>query len=187
MQTLRISPEHGSLRLLTGVEGKAARLGHDLVLVLDDWSGGVVVDHDVPVSAGLRARVESLRVESGSGGAKPLSDRDRRTIRANALGALRADSSPEVVFTTSSVTPVPGGFVLHGELEIAGRVRPREVDVRVAEATGGWSVAVRADVAQTGHDVAPYSAMLGALRLRDRVEVAFDAVVPRPIEPLADR
>jgi len=187
MQTLRIGPDDGTLRLHTGVEGKAARLGHDLVLALDDWSGEVVVDDEVPVSAVLRARVQSLRVESGSGGAKPLSDRDRRTIRANAVSALRGDQFPEIVFTASSATSVPGGFTLHGELAISGRVRPREVDVRVAEDTGGWSVAVRTEVAQTDHDVAPYSAMLGALRLRDRVDVAFDAAVPRPLDPPADR
>jgi len=186
METLRIGPDDGTLRLHTGVEGKAARLGHDLVLALDDWSGEVVVADGVPASAVLRTRVESLRVESGSGGAKPLSDKDRRTIRANALGALRAERSPEIVFTASSATPVPGGFTLHGELAVGGRSRRRDVEVRVAEDAGGWSVAVRTEVVQTDHDVAPYSAMLGALRLRDQVDVLFDAVVPRP-RPSTDR
>ena len=43
METLRTGPDDGTLRLHTGVEGKAARLGHDLVLALDDWSAEVVV------------------------------------------------------------------------------------------------------------------------------------------------
>jgi polyisoprenoid-binding protein YceI len=187
VETLRTGPDDGTLRLHTGVEGRAARLGHDLVLALDDWSAEVVVADGVPVSAALRGRVESLRVQSGSGGAKPLSDRDRRTIRANALGALRADLFPEIVFTAPAMTAVPGGFVLHGELAIAGRTRPRDVDVRVAEGAGGWSVAVRTDVVQTDHDVTPYTAMLGALRLRDRVGVVFDAALPGPGDPPAAR
>lgn len=186
METLRIGPVYGALRLHTGVEGQAARLGHDLVLAVDDWSGEVVVEQDAPVSAALRARVESLRVDSGRGGAKPLSDKDRRTIRTNALTALRSDRFPEIVFTAPSVSTVPGGFTLHGDLTIGGRTRPRDVDVRVAEGGGGWSVAVRTAVVQTDHDVVPYSAMLGALRLRDRVDVVFDADVPRPQGRSAD-
>ena len=79
-----------------------------------------------------------------------------------------------------AVTPTPGGFGVHGELSIGGQSRSYDVDVQVSEDGAGWTVTSRASVTQTDHDVAPYSAMLGALRLRDRVDVVFDAVVPRP-------
>ena len=45
---------------------------------------------------------------------------------------------------------------------------------------GGLAIAARVPVKQTEHGVEPYSAMMGALRLRDEVEVSLDAVVPRP-------
>lgn len=177
---LTIGPSNARLRLLTGVEGKAARMGHDLVIVLDEWTGQAALVDGVPQSAQLSATVASLRVDSGTGGAKPLSDKDRQTIRKNALGALKADQHPTVEFTCAAVVPVAGGYELPGTLTIAGASHDVVVDVRVAEDADGWALAARVPVVQTAYGVTPYSTMLGALRLRDEVEVAVDAVVPRP-------
>lgn len=180
MDQLTLGPSTARLLLRTGVEGKAARLGHDLVLVLDDWTASAVLEGGVPVTASLTAAVHSLRVESGTGGAKPLSDKDRTTIRKNALGALAADRHPTITFTAVVVSAVAGGWSLTGPLSIAGTEQPVTVELRAAEDADGWSLAARVPVRQTAFGVEPYSTMLGALRLRDEVEVAFEAVVPRP-------
>lgn len=180
MDLLTLGPSSARLRLLTGTEGAAARVGHDLVIVFDDWSGTAQVEDGEPRSVRLSVAVGSLRVDSGTGGAKPLSDRDRRAIRKNALSALQADRHPSIDFTSSAVRAVPGGVALDGTLSIAGTERPVVVDLRVAEDGAGLALAARVPVVQTAYGVTPYSALLGALRLRDEVEVAFDAVVPRP-------
>lgn len=180
MTSLSIGPSSARLRVHTGVEGKAARMGHDLVLALDDWAATVEVDGGVPQSAHLTAEVASLRVESGTGGAKPLSDKDRATIRKNALGAMRADRHPQVVFTSTAVEVVPAGYALSGTLSIGGTERPTVVQVQVTQGDGDLTLTARVPVRQTDHRVEPYSAMLGALRLRDEVEIAFDATVPQP-------
>jgi len=35
---MKVGPADGSLTLRTGVAGSAARMGHSLVIVVDDWS-----------------------------------------------------------------------------------------------------------------------------------------------------
>ena len=180
MDHVRLGSDNGTLRLHTGVEGRAARLGHALVLAVADWSAEAVLVDGLPTSARLRAGLASLSVESGSGGAKPLTDRDRRTIRSTALESLRAAEHPEVVFVAGAAVGVPGGLGVDGELTIGGRTQPVTVQVKVAETPDGWLLAARTTVRQSDFGVTPYSTMLGALRLGDAVEVTFEAAVARP-------
>lgn len=180
MDTVQLGPDDGTLELHTGVEGKAARLGHALVLGVPDWSAQAQLVDGVPTSARLRAGLPSLEIVRATGGAKPLSDRDRRTIRDNALGALKADTHGDVVFVAGAAREVPGGLSVDGELAIAGRTQPVTVEVKVAQTPTGWLLAARTTVRQTDFGVVPYSAMLGALRLQDAVEVSFEATVARP-------
>ena len=180
MTVMTLGPTTARLRLLTGVEGKAARLGHDLVLALDAWAGEATMAGQAPESLKLTAEVTSLRVESGTGGAKPLSDKDRDSIRKNALKAMHADRHPQVVFTSSSVDPAPDGYAVTGSLSIGGTERTVVLHLAVTDDPGGLAIAARVPVKQTEHGVEPYSTMMGALRLRDEVEVVLDAVVPRP-------
>lgn len=186
MATLSFGPPSGTLHLLTGVEGKAARMGHNLVLDLSDWSaeaeladggtdGGTDgTDGQVPTALRFRAALASFAVDSGTGGAKALSDKDRTTIRKNALGAMKADRHPEVSFTSTAVEATGDGFTVTGDLSVAGQTRPTVLQVTRSGAT----LTARTSVVQTSFGVEPYSAMLGALRLRDRVDVELTTTLP---------
>src|ERR1700733_10136579 len=71
----------------------AARAGHDLTIEITSWSAQVEVpDEDAGgvTSATVTARLDlgSLAVREGSGGAKPLSDSDRRDIKKTSGGAI---------------------------------------------------------------------------------------------------
>lgn len=41
MEKSELGPANGSLMLYTGVEGRAARMGHSLELAVDDWNAEV--------------------------------------------------------------------------------------------------------------------------------------------------
>lgn len=75
------------------------------------------------------------------------------------------------------IATVPGGYAVSDPLAIAGTSYDLVVDVRVAESSGVWTLAARVPVQQTAYGVTPCSTVLGALRLRDAVEVALDAEV----------
>ena len=180
MDSLTIGPDTGTLTLHTGVEGKAAKMGHALTVGLSDWAAEVTLEQGAPTSVTLRAGLASFEVQRGEGGVKPLSDKDKRTIRDSALGSLAADKHPDVTFTSTAVQPRDGGWSIDGQLTVAGVARPTRIDVDLADAGDMLSLSALVPVVQTEHGVKPYSAMMGALKLRDRVDVRVAATVPRP-------
>ena len=183
MDTLRLAGEQGTLTLSTGVEGRAAKMGHRLTIAIRDWEATATFTGDQPASAQLRGELGSFEVVKGEGGVKPLSDKDRATIRENALKTLKADQHPQVVFTSDDITPTSSGYRLSGQLSVAGVTRPTTVDVVVQEGGGGRQLRAEAEVVQSAHGIAPYSAMMGGLKVSDVVGVRFDATVPQTTAP----
>ena len=167
MTTVDVGPEHGTLTLSTGVEGKMAKAGHALTIAVRDWRATVELDGDVATSVTLRAVLASLEVVSGEGGLKPLSDKDKRTIRDNALETLK---TPEVVVTSRSVD----GHHVEADLTVAGATRPVSFDLVV----DGRHVTATVPVVQSDFGVKPYSTMMGQLKVRDRVDVRLEVTVP---------
>lgn len=176
--TTTAGPARGSLTLHTGVEGRMARAGHDLTIAVQDWTATAETDGGVLTSVALTARVDSLSVVSGSGGVTPLSPVDRKVIAANARKTLSAKEHPTVEFRSTSVVPVDGGYDVAGDLTVSGRTRPVTSRLGVTPTEGGLRVTGEVAVVQSEHGVSPYSTMLGALRVRDRVDVRYDVTVP---------
>jgi polyisoprenoid-binding protein YceI len=177
---MKIGPADGSLTVRTGVAGSAARMGHRLIIVVDDWSATVTLARGSPRSVRLVADLTSLRVESGSGGIKPLSDGDREAIRANALGALHADQHPRVTFESSSIRAQGAGLAVEGALTVAGNPRSLAATVELDRADGQVTAHCSVGLVQSEFGVTPYSAMLGQLRVADEVRVELDITVTTP-------
>ena len=88
--THTIGPSNGSLKVKTGKEGAAAKMGHDLVIGVNSWEA-TVEGGDSP-SITLTADPGSLEVIEGSGGAKPLSDKDKGDIKKSITGKVLGSS-----------------------------------------------------------------------------------------------
>ncbi len=177
---MKIGPRDGSLRLHTGVAGSAARMGHSLIIVVDEWSATVALSRGTPRSVRLCAELTSLRVDSGSGGIKPLGDGDREVIRANALRALHADQHPQVTFESTSVRAQGDRLTVQGTLTVAGTPQPLTAEVGLDRPAGRVTAHCSVTVVQSQFGVAPYSAMLGQLRVADDVRVELDVSVAAP-------
>jgi polyisoprenoid-binding protein YceI len=177
---MKVGPADGSLTLHTGVAGSAARMGHSLVIVVDDWSASIALNRSTPRSVRLTAELASLRVESGSGGIKPLSEGDREAIRANALHALHAEQHPRVTFESSSVRVRGDGLAVEGTLTVAGAPQPLAAVVGLDRAKGQVRARCSVALAQSEFGVTPYSTMLGQLRVADSVRVELDLTVAAP-------
>jgi hypothetical protein len=80
--SFRLGPDSGRVVIKTGRAGFAARAGHDLTIEVTRWSATVTVPADGVAAAEVTAELDlgSLAVLEGTGGAKPLSDKDRRDI-----------------------------------------------------------------------------------------------------------
>src|SRR5579859_4889111 len=131
---LRFGAERGKITLLTTRDGLAAQAGHDLSIEVTQWSAELTVADDlVPAGLTVRADMNSLVVREGTGGVKPLTDRDRREIAVTARKVLRADRFPVVTFTAAQFDrDASGGGTLAGTLSLAGTDRPLRLAVTSA-------------------------------------------------------
>jgi polyisoprenoid-binding protein YceI len=167
--------------LRTFRDGLAAQAGHDLMIEVGRWSGELTLSEDLkPTSLEVRLDMGSLIVRDGTGGLKPLSDRDRREIAVTARKVLVADRHPEATFVAREFLPdTSGGGVIRGSLTLAGVPSAMELKVtRTAEGT----YRATASVVQSEHGIKPYTGFLGALRVRDAVDVAADIDLSEPTE-----
>jgi len=168
-------PAQGRITLRTSRDGLAAQAGHDLTIDIGRWSGQLAVaDDSSPTELRVTAELGSFVVREGSGGLKPLTDRDKREIAVTARNRLRADRYPEATFTATSFEPgADGGGIIEGMLTLAGQARSERLQIGQ---TGPDRYRATATVHQTDFGIKPYSAFLGSLKVSDavRVEVEVD-------------
>jgi polyisoprenoid-binding protein YceI len=171
--TFQLGPESASLQVRTYREGVGAKVGHDLVIDVTRWEATVTLADD-PAASSIRLTADprSLQVREGVGGVKPLTDKDRgeiaKTIEGKVLGR------EPITFTSRAVRGGTGGapLAVEGDLTLAGRTGPVTAELAVAEdgrATG------TIPVTQTAFGIKPYRGLMGALKVRDDVEVVIDA------------
>jgi len=151
----------------TGRSGAAAKAGHDLVLEVGSWEATLDVG-DAP-SLELSADPTSLKVIEGKGGMQALDDDGKADI----LKSIDKDvlKKKAIAFRSTSVEQSDGGLAVKGDLELVGTNAPLEFNVRVG-ADGRLSAS--ATVKQTNWGMKPYSALFGALKVNDEVEVVVE-------------
>ena len=149
-----VGPADATMTVKTFREGVAAKAGHDLIIVVGRWSAKIGDDGAVELSADPR----SLEIREGLRGAKPLSDRDRREILKNI---------EQKVLGTQPIE-FRGAADGSGELTMAGVTRPLTVQ-RTPD--GG-----NATITQSEWGIKPYRGLMGALKVRDDVEVAVSGL-----------
>ena len=172
-----MGPGSGRVLIRTGRAGLAARAGHDLTIEVTRWSARVTVpgdDNGGIAAATVSAEFDlgSLAVREGTGGARPLSDRDRGDIQATARKILGKGAS--ATFASSRVIPSSGGGAIEGTLTLRGK--PRPVRLQVAN-PGPGRYRGSAVIRQTDFGITPYSGFLGALKLKDEVTVEFEVLL----------
>jgi len=164
--------------LKTSRAGIAAKAGHDLTIEVTRWSAQVdVPDEDAGgvTAASVKAELDlgSLEVRQGSGGAKPLTDRDRADIKKQINGILGTGTAS---FTSSRVVRVgTTGGAVEGTFTLNGRSEP--VRLQVSE-PGPGRYRGTATVVQTALGIKPYVGFFGALKLKDEVGVEFEVNLP---------
>jgi polyisoprenoid-binding protein YceI len=170
----RLGPDNATLSVRTGRAGAAARAGHDLLIRVTAWEAELAVGEAAETSLQLNADSTSLRVVEGTGGMQALGDDDVASIHKTINEEiLKRD---EIAFRSTRVRSEPGGERLHaeGDLTLAGRTEPIAFDLAV---DGGGTVRAAVTVRQSEWGVKPYSALFGALKVADEVEVALEGQV----------
>jgi polyisoprenoid-binding protein YceI len=170
-----LGPDTASLVVKTYREGLAARAGHDLIIDVRQWGATLEVGEELSQSSlVLHADARSLYPREGLRGVKPFTDKDRDEVRKN-IDQKVLGGEP-INFRSSAVEVASGGRLsVRGELTIRGRSRPASFELRVG---ADGRVTGTAQLMQSEWGIKPYRGLMGALRVRDSLEVVFDGVLP---------
>ncbi len=168
--THRLGPQNATLSVHTERAGAAAKAGHDLTIHVTSWDAKIAVG-SAPgeITLELGADPTSLRVQEGHGGMMELDDDDLENIHQTIDDEVL--KRREIAFRSTGAT-VEGDIVhVDGELTLFGNTGPVAFDLRLGD---DGSVSASATVKQTDWDMKPYSALFGALKVADEVEVKLD-------------
>lgn len=161
----------------TGKAGLFGFAGHSHLIRAHGFSGSVVYYAAAPADSRLEITVpaESLEVLT-----PPDTAETRKVAQTMRTQVLHSDQYPDIVLTSESVTPIPGGFHVVGLLTLVGQTR--EVPVEVTVEIGADTLRARGtfSVKQTDFGIKPYSGgPAGSVKVADRVTFDFDAVAVR--------
>ncbi|CAN5556751.1 YceI family protein [soil metagenome] len=168
----RVGPENATLAVRTGRTGAAAKAGHDLVMHVTSWEASLEVGEDpAQTRIELTADATSLRVHEGTGGVQALGDDEVTNIHQTIDDEVL--KRQEIAFrSTRAHGADDGGRIgVEGDLTIAGETQPIAFDLAVGD---DGSLSATAVVTQTAWAMKPYSALFGALKVADDVEVVLD-------------
>ena len=182
--TYTLGPENGTLSVRTGRMGAAAAAGHDLLIHVTAWQATLEIGDDpAQTSIVLDADAASLRVREGTGGMQPLEDEDKENIHQTIDDEVLKRGA--IAFRSKTVDAVGAdGRLLRvrGELALLDQTAPVSFVLQVRD---DGTLEGSAVVKQSNWGIKPYSALYGALRVADNVEVAIDTgLKPRVEVPL---
>ena len=166
-----IGPSNGSLKIKTKREGAAAKAGHDLVLDAKSWSGTVEVGDNTSIE--LSVDSSSIEIESGSGGAKPLTDKDKADIKKSMDDKVLGGS--DISFKSTEASLDGGSGSAKGDLSIAGSSDTVNVPLNVGD---DGTVKASITLSQSDFGIKQFKALMGALKVSDAVEVEIEAKLP---------
>ena len=173
-----LDTDRGRILLTTLRSGLAASAGHDLTIEPATWSGELEVGpDDMPVSLEVRVDLSSLVVREGSGGVKPLSDRDRREIAATARKVLSVQRHPDATFSATAFEPA--GRRRRRDHRDADARRPVGPLALTVQPSGPDGYVATASVTQSEFGIKPYTGFLGALKVADAVGVRVEVSLPQ--------
>ena len=161
--------------------GLMARMGHNPIIGIRDFSGEMQFNPDKLEAAGFRLVVKaaSLSVQND------ISDKDLREIeRLMNQEVLETANFPEIVYEADSIsvskmTDMLCSATLNGKLTLHGVTRNQTIVVRVAllgsmlRASGDFSLD------QTDYNIKLVSVAGGALKLKDELKFSFEMVARR--------
>jgi polyisoprenoid-binding protein YceI len=161
--------------------GLLARMGHNPVIGVRDFSGEMKFNPDKLQAGGFRLAIKSASLSVQN----DISDKDLREIeRLMNQEVLETSKFPEILYeaATISVTKMAdmlGSATLNGNLTLQGVTRNQTIEVRVALLGSMLRASGDFTLDQTDYNIKLVSAAGGALKLKDEIRFSFEMVARR--------
>lgn len=183
----RIDAAHSELRILVYRAGALARFGHNHVLLSHRLAGelhlaapGVYAGGGFEVSfpvADLLVDETAARREEGAEFATEPSAADIEGTRHNLLGPGVLDAGANPTIRVHGLTAAAaGGLTANATIEVRGHAAAVAVPVTVTAGAGTLTIRGGFGVEQSALGITPFSLALGALSVRDGLELRFTIV-----------
>jgi polyisoprenoid-binding protein YceI len=154
----------------TGRGGAAAKAGHDLTMGVGSWDATLTVGDSSSLE--LNADSTTLEVIKGEGGMNALGDDDKADIKKTIDKDIL--KKKDIQFRSSEVATSDSGLTVSGDLTVVGKSQPVSFDVAVDD---DGALTASTTITQSNFGIKPYSALFGALKVKDDVEVFVEGKV----------
>jgi polyisoprenoid-binding protein YceI len=171
--THNIGTSDGKVLVKTYKEGLGAAVAHDLLLEATDWSGTADIDPDDPSASKVSVTIDlgSLGVVSTLSG-EEVKASDKSDIKKNITKTI---GQGDATFESSGVSGSGSSLRLAGTLTMAGKSSPVTLEVNAGD---DGHVTATTSFKQSAFGFKPFSAMFGALKVKDEVGVELDLQLP---------
>lgn len=179
-----LNPASSTVRIHAFRAGSAARLGHNHVISVPQFTGFAYLPPSGPASArfDLEFRLDQLEIDNpayrlalGKAFSSVLTSEARESIRNHMLGAdnLEADQFPFVRIHSLQIAGEAPKFAVKVQVELHGQKREMWIPLDVAGLPDRLTVTGAFVLHQTDFGVHPYSALGGVLAVQDEVVIEF--------------
>ncbi|MFN3533675.1 MAG: YceI family protein [Candidatus Brocadia sp.] len=176
--TYTFTASSGKLFVYTFKEGFLSAVAHDLLIEVTDFKVNLNVPASGvnPASVDAEIQANSLKVicamKDGQRHYDTLKEKDKTDIEeATFKDVLHPNKYPTINFRSTGIQEKEGIYHVKGELTLHGVTRPIEFDVQTAT---GKDLKGKITLSQKDFGIKPYKALLGTLKVKNEVEVAFD-------------
>ena len=161
--------------------GLLARMGHNPVIGIRDFSGEMKFDPDKLEAGSFRLVIKSASLSVQN----DISDKDLREIeRLMNQEVLETAKFPEIVYEAASISVTKMADMLcsatlNGKLTMHGVTRNQTIVARVALLGSMLRASGDFTLDQTGYNIKLVSVAGGALKLKDELKLSFEMVARR--------
>ncbi|MFK8017556.1 MAG: YceI family protein [Gammaproteobacteria bacterium] len=188
--TFTIDTQQSWLRILVYKSGRLARFGHNHVISSHAIDGQVVLDGPVPVIAlslplaELRVDDSAQRAAEGEDFPGEIPDKDRAGTRGNMLGEalLNAQRFPVLSIQSFDVRGDGPEYNVDANVTLAGRSSSVTFPVTVTRDGDTLTATGRTQILHEALGLTPFTALLGALSVRDDIGLHYYFVASRDDE-----
>jgi len=176
-----LTPSSGNLFVYTFKEGLFSAVSHDLLLEVMDFK----VDLNIPdgemtsASFNLEAKSDSLNVicamKKGKRQPRLLKRKDKSDIKTfMEKDVLHTSKYNKITFQSIEIQQEETYYLVKGQLSLHGTIKMIKFKVKSDDRKRFKGAVI---LPQTNFGIKPYNALMGALKVRNRIKIGFDLTV----------